>query len=69
MRHNLPSLHDTFIDDFNSMGSQSMAVGSVLTFEGARCAFEIMVRKWEVQEQLGASTSELLKIFCRMEMK
>jgi len=51
------------------MGSQSMAVGSVLTFEGARCAFEIMVRKWEVQEQLGASTSELLKIFCRMEMK
>ena len=46
------------------MGSQSQAVGSVLTFEGARSAFEILVRKWEVQEQLGLSTSsipELLK--------
>ena len=62
--HNLHSLHDSFIENMNSLGSRTMANAGNLSQEEAYKVFEMISIKWDIQQQLGTSTSstpELIK--------
>jgi len=62
--HNLHSLHDSFIENMNSLGARTMENIGNLSQEEAYKAFEMISIKWDIQQQLGTSTSstpELIK--------